>query len=329
MNPSITLKRICNGNIDDKINLTSIKIIANVEGVKIKKITETNNPQINSPQYIINNNYDYNCNIEIPNSLDINSPNINLTSYNTLTNSSIKEPNIDENNRKTLQSRIGESINASKFKKSINRTTYINRSINPNPFIEGSLRISDNYYMNKPFNRNITLKELFSGDVSENIILNSPKKDKRLLKMSRYTGNISIRNIAEEKINSNEFAFNSGNIREKNPFKLNIENINLKNKNPVSVGDSITLREIFNGDVNDNVHITQNIFNCSNYNDNNNQQESEDNFDLPDQDDIKNLNEISSNRNAKQTSNLNYENSAINSENNKDNFDIKDIEDLI
>ena len=226
-----------------------------------------------------------------------------------------------------MQAKIGESINGSRFKKSINKSKNNSRSISPNSYV--IVNYGQNYKVNKFINCNITLKELCSGDVEEKITLNSPIKNKKL-----FTGAISIGNIKEYNSQQKQIEFISGynksiNILKENPFiqKSNISyNINLRNQKPFVMGDSITLKELFNGDVNDTVTITKNNINIRDTYRNENFQENEDNFDFPDLDDIKSLNEISSARNARQSSNKNNKQSNVNPYNNDNDYNLDDFD---
>ena len=156
--------------------------------------------------------------------------------------------------------------------------------------------------------------------------------------MGRYTGKISIRNLADQNRNNdnsgNEYNIYKMKESNRNPFKQNNDiaySINLRNEKPVAYGDSITLREIFNGDVDDKVNITKKSINfyASNENKDNNieHEEIEDEFDFPDENDIKSLNEVSSSRYVKNSNNRNG-NLNINTYNNN-NYDIGDINALI
>ena len=319
-NPKITLRELFGRDINENVLLTSRKVDLN------------NNDDVFEgyiPSYLSNcrPNINFEENSEGLNGIDFSVPNINLNPYNTITNSSIKELNIDENNRRTLQAKIGESINGSRFKKSINKSKNNSRSISPNSYV--IVNYGQNYKVNKFINCNITLKELCSGDVEEKITLNSPIKNKKL-----FTGAISIGNIKEYNSQQKQIEFNSGynksiNILKENPFiqKSNISyNINLRNQKPFVMGDSITLKELFNGDVNDTVTITKNNINIRDTYRNENFQENEDNFDFPDLDDIKSLNEISSARNARQSSNKNNKQSNVNPYNNDNDYNLDDFD---
>jgi hypothetical protein len=194
------------------------------------------------------------------------------------------------------------------------------------------LNYNEKYKVNKCINQNITLCQLFSGDIDDIIKLNLPINEKRFLNASRYERTIPIGNFSEHNINSYKLENNSDinqsiKIPNKNPFlkKGNISySINLRNQKPVAVGDSITLRELFNGDVEDRVTITKNNININSISINENLEEKGDNFEFPDSDDIKSLNEISSARIGKQLNNKNND-----TKDNINNFNMDDIDDLI
>ena len=277
-----------------------------------------------------NNNFNESENLEESYKFDVNNPNINLNPYKTITNSSIKDSKIDENNRRTLQARISKSINFNKFKKSIHRNNFNNRSISPNS--NEFLNYNEKYKVNKFINQNITLSQLFSGDIDDIITLNFPINEKRFLNATRYERRIPIGNFSKHNINSYKLENNSDinqNIKvpNKNPFlkKGNISySINLRNQKPVAVGDSITLRELFNGEVEDRVTITKNNININSISINENLEEKGDNFEFPDSDDIKSLNEISSTRIRRQLNNKNND-----TKDNINTFNMDDIDDLI
>ena len=242
-NSTITLREIFGGDINENVILIS------------KKIEPNNNDEVYEgyiPSNQINNYMNFNAdeNMEETNGLDFNVPNINLNPYKTITNSSVKESNIDENNRKTLQAIISERINVNKSKKSNYKRIFNN------------VRISSN----------------------SNGALNYRLKNK---------------------------------VNNKNPLKQSNmpNNNNLRKAKQIVNGDSITLRELFNGDIDDIVTITKNEINV---NSKENLEEIEDNFDLPNLDDVKSLNEIVSDYKARHSINKNTENFGKNTFNNND-----------
>ena len=159
-----------------------------------------------------------------------------------------------------------------------------------------------------------------------------PINEKKFLNVSRYERTIHIGKFSEHNINSYKLEYNSDfnqniSIPNKNPFlkKDNISySINLRNQKPVEIGDSITLRELFNGDVDDRVTITKNNININSTSINENIEEKTENFVFPDLEDIKSLNEISSSRVGRQIYNKNN-----NTKDNINNFNMDGIEDLI
>ena len=352
--------KIPNLNINEKIDLRNEKILGSEKSeIKIDSINSLVNIDMNDPNFTIdslrekksnlnanisgnitgfdvsikkpniNNNFDLNSKdivTELPNSKDGNGPAINLSSYNTKTNASIIVANIDENNRRTLQASIGESIKGSRLYKTVNRNTYgINRSIRTNsPIFE--IRQRDNKYT-----KAATLQELCSKNVNEIIILkNISKKEIKQF----YIGY----NFEKASLNTTEnlkFQYNLGNNQSinlndsnNNPFKNKSSNnnpfgnVNLRGGKPTTFGDAITLRELFNRNINDKVSITKRSINYNTTENKFADEEKEidddnDEFNFPDENEIKSLNEVSSAYND-QISNRNRGNTERN---------IKDIDD--
>ena len=288
---SLTLKEICNRDIYDPIHLSvNVKPI-NSYIDNIKGEIPSLNKNINKPKV----NFDENIEIgEIPKN---NSPNINLSSYTTITNKSIKLSDLDRNTRKTLQASISSNIIGASYNPFYNRKT-IDVRANPFKSVIGNNYRKTEYNNNRnKFNNTITLKELCSKDVNDTVIIN---KNAISIKLHDPSKLLTKSQISYEYQNGQNNSINMNLMNEKSPNKINIGlnpnlninasyKINKSEQNPFKSAKAITLRELFNGDVESKVHIKKQTLST-----NNEIIEEEGDFDFPDDNEIKTLNIVSS-----------------------------------
>jgi hypothetical protein len=226
--------------------------------------------------------------------------------------------------------------------------------VRPNSYaVDNVYRLSrNNYNQNKS---NVTLRELFSGNVNDNlndynidlsnVSINILSKRKQY-KIEPYQTKISIRNLSDSnnELNNNNKYLNSLNVIKEaqdynmnvagiNPFipktnvsvninnvnnvNVNVNNANLKDQNPTSgkTNNYNTSKEQFNGDENDltkKKHQTEEEL--DEYEEGEGREEE---FNFLSDEEVKNLNEVTSAHNLNSSSNRNYR--GIGSENNNNN----------
>jgi len=284
---SLTLREICNRDIYDPIHLSVDVKPINSYIDSIKGIIPPLNQNINKQGI----NFDENIEIgEIPKN---SSPNINLASYATITNKSIKLSDVDRNTRKTLQASISSNIIGASYNPYYNRKTI---DVRANPFksvIGNNYRKTEYNYNRNKINNTITLKELCSGDVRDTVSIN-----KNPISIKIHDPNKS--QISYEYQNWQNNSININLMNEKSPNKISIGlnpnlninasyKINKSEQNPFKPKQVITLRDLFNGDVYSNVHIKKQTLST-----NKEIIEEEGDFDFPDDNEIKTLNIVSS-----------------------------------
>ena len=288
---SITLKEICNRDIYDPIHLSvNVKPINSfIDNIKGEI------PPLNQNINKLKIDFDENIEIgEIPNN---NSPNINLASYATKTNKSINLNDFDKNTRKTLQASISANIIGASYNPFYNRKTI---DVRANPFksvIVNNYRKTEYNNNRNKFTKTLTLKEICSGDVNDPVHIN-----KNAISL-KFNGPSKLQNKSQISYENQYGKNNSININlmnEKNPYKISLGinpnlnvnasyNINKSEQNPFKSGKAITLRELFNGDVESKVHIKKQTLST-----NKEIIEEEGDFDFPDDNEIKSLNIVSS-----------------------------------